>query len=34
MSSNRIVIVLFVILLCAAHGRATNFESAAAQGAV
>jgi hypothetical protein len=34
MSSNRIVIVLFVILLCAAHGRATTLDSAAAQGAV
>jgi hypothetical protein len=34
MSSNRIVIVLFIILLCSAHGRATNLDSATAQGAV
>jgi hypothetical protein len=34
MSSNRIVVVLVVILLCAAPGRATSLDLAAAQGAV
>jgi len=34
MSSHRIVFVLFVILICMAHGRATNIAAAPAQGAV
>jgi hypothetical protein len=34
MSSNRSVIFLFIILLCAAHGRATHLDSATAQEAV